>query len=187
MSGDHHQVSARVVALVRGFLIALLTRGAPAAPSARQLALAAAQALDLGVRTVQRAFKHPDVAELAGTLVCPTGTTRVPAAEKPQVDGLPQHPDDETDTSLLLGPLCPSSPAPTPGQGDTEQRKPGYYTRLRPNDHPGYCVNSWCRRWIEIDEGAILVPYPQNEQVRLLCAVHALEAEIEITLAGVKA
>jgi hypothetical protein len=167
-------VSDRVIHLVCGYLTALLTRGAPIAPSARQLAHAVGKALDLGVRTVQRAFRDDRVADLVAQLVGPVGTPAVPVPGNPQVTGLPPHPDDDGDTDLLLGDSRLSSAAP----GSR------FHKRQQPNEHPGYCVD--CGRWVESEQGAISIPYPQDSRVIVRCSEHAVLRAMALTLEDVK-
>lgn len=176
-------MSDRVLGAVSGYLTALLTRGAPPMKSERQLAMQCATALDLGLRTVQRAFKHENVADLVAQLVAQVahgGTDRVPPVAKPQVTALPAHPDDDPDTKLLLGALRHCS-SPKPGENPSR-----YYCRLEPNQHAAYCVVRGCHAWVEPGEGSILLPYPRGTRVRVLCAEHALLTEVELVLANVK-
>lgn len=187
MSRPEKPVSDRVLGAVSGYLAALLTRGAPPvvppAKSERQLAMHCATALDLGLRTVQRAFRHESVSDLVAQLVAQVahgGTDRVPPTAKPQVAALPAHPDDDPDSKLLLGALRHCS-SPKPGENPSR-----YYSRLEPNQHAAYCVVRDCHAWVEPGEGSILLPYPRGTRVRVLCAEHALLTEVELVLANVK-
>jgi hypothetical protein len=138
----------------------------------RQLAAEAARALDLGLRTVQRAMTDERVTDLVAQLLAHGGTTTAAPDENPQVDELPQHPDDRPYTSLLLGHFSTGPASP-------------WYKRLRTNEHPGYCVARDCRAWVEPGDGRILVPYPSDARVPVLCAAHALTFEVDRILEGV--
>ena len=161
--------------MVTGWLHGRLSAGVPPSSTARQLAAACAESLDLGLRTVQRALTDDRVRDLAAHLVAPSGTPRVPPAAKPQHTTPPPHPDDATDTSLLLGDLRFSP-----------KRDDRWYTRQERNTHPGYCVAAECSRWIEPDEGTILLPYPRGSRVKLLCDDHSLVAAVELALASAR-
>jgi hypothetical protein len=187
MSRPDKPVSERVLGAVEGYLTALLTRGAPPRVppfgSQRELAKECATALTLGLRTVQRAFRHDRIAVLVAQLVAQVahgGTPRVSPAANPQVTALPPHPDDAAPTTLLLGALrhCFS---PQPGENPSR-----YYSRLEPNRHAAYCVVRDCGCWVEPGEGSFLLPYPRGSTVRVLCAEHALLAEVDIVLSNVK-
>ena len=164
--------SDRVVYMVEGHLKGALTRGAPPARSVRQLAAETAHALDLGLRTIQRAMTDPRIAELVAQLVAHGGTTGEPSAANMHLDDLPPHPDDQRYTSLLLGHFSPGPES-------------HWYKRLRPNEHSGYCVASNCRAWVDAQEGSILIPYPTDGRVPVLCSAHALTFEVDRILEGV--
>lgn len=161
--------------MVTGWLHGRLSAGVPLVSSTRQLAGLAAESLDLGLRTVQRAFADDRVRDLAAQLVAPSGTPRVPLIAKPQGATQPPHPDDATDTSLLLGDLRFSP-----------KRDDRWYTRQEPNTHAGYCVADACPRWVEEGEGTILLPYPRGTRVKLLCDDHSLVAAVELAMASAR-
>lgn len=174
MSGVYG-VSERVVHLLAGYLTALSTRGAPTYPSVRQLAIAAADALDLGVRTIERALKDDRLTDLLAHLVGPVGAPAAPTDANPQVAALAQAPVPGDRTTLLLGTLRLSSP----------RADPRFYKRLKPNEFAGQCTEITCSRWVDPFEGSYLCPYPDGSQVPLLCSEHALIADVELALSAV--